>query len=89
MAIGIQHTEIRAGEKRVEGVGDVRERNGRKRRTRKEGWRSPRESQRARTGGDEEPGNLGTTAFSRAKLPAATEPTEEIYIHVASGASAR
>lgn len=56
----------------------MRERNGRKRRTKKEGWRSPRESQRARTGGDEEPGNLGTTEFSRAKPPAATE---EIYIH--------
>lgn len=59
----------------------MRERNGRKRRTRKEGWRSPRESRRARTGGDEEPGNLGTTEFSRAKPPAATEPTKEIYIY--------
>ncbi|KOC61044.1 hypothetical protein WH47_04309 [Habropoda laboriosa] len=44
----------------------------RKRRTRKEGWRSPRESS-TRTGGDEKPGNLGATEFSRAKPPAATK----------------
>jgi len=79
MGIGVQRTEIWRGRRRQRA--DVRERNGKKKKTRKEGWRSPRESQRTRTGGDEEPGNLGTTEFSRAKPPAATEPTEEIYIH--------
>ena len=57
------------------GGGTKRREQRRKRRTRKEGWQSPRESS-TRTGGDEKPGNLGATEFSRAKPPAATE---EIY----------
>lgn len=55
-----------------DGGGGGGRRGRRKRRTRKEGWQSPRESS-TRTGGDEKPGNLRATEFSRAKPPAATK----------------
>lgn len=56
----------------------MRERNGRKRRTRKEGWRSPRENQRARTGGDE---NQGTSVPSSSHARNLQLPPTEEDIH--------
>lgn len=56
----------------------MRERNGRKRRTKKEGWRSPRENQRARTGGDE---NQGTSVPSSSHARNLQLPPTEGDIH--------
>lgn len=68
------HFEYRGGRWRTA----MRERNGRKRRTRKEDWRSPRENQRARTGGDE---NQGTSVPSSSHARNLQLPPTEEDIH--------